>query len=126
MKKFLFVTFFICIAISSWATQYGPYWINQVVPKPTGYTKVVCFSEPQYIGAGIYLVNVDTQEQVHLTTSAGYQPIWYYYIPAGTYEVVSIEAQNAKIKVNGFEVEVGDEVVFSSIDGSVIAIPDSE
>ena len=75
---------------------------------------------------GIYLVNVDTQEQVHLTTSAVYQPIWYYYIPAGTYEVVSIEAQNAKIKVNGFEVEVGDEVVFSSIDGSVIAIPDSE
>ena len=107
----------------SYATQYGPFWMYNTVEKPAGYTKVVCFSDPQFIAVGAVLVNVDTQEHISLSTSGMYLPIWYFYVPAGTYEVYSIVAINANIKINGFDVEEGDIVVFGNVDGSLIAYP---
>lgn len=113
---------FVFVAISSWATQYGPYWMNDPVVQPAGYAKVVCFSQPQYIAVGVVLVNVNSQEQILLSTSGIYQPMWFYYVPSGTYEIYSIDATNATIKINGFDVEVGDQIVFGT-SGSLIAYP---
>ena len=105
------------------ATTYGPYPINQEVDKPSGYSKVVCFSVPEYITASVILVNVDTQELISLYTSSSNTPMWYFYIPNGTYEIVSLSTSNAYIKINGFSYEVGDQVTFL-ISGSIIAYPE--
>lgn len=109
------------VAMFSHATQYGPYWMYDIVERPAGYTKVVCFSQPEYITVYIVMINVDTQEQITLSTSGLYLPMWYYYVPTGTYEVDSIYATNASIKINGFDVEEGDQIVFGNVDGSLIA-----
>jgi len=125
MKKYLFAFLFLFVALSSWATQYGPYFMYNNNPTPNGYTKVVCFSNPNYIGVGVVLVNVETNEQIHLSTSSTYQPMWFYFVPGGTYRVVAVNAHMAKVKINGFDVEEGDEIVFcKNASGSLIAFPD--
>lgn len=122
MKRILVFIIFLLTIVSSNAAQYGPYWMYETIEQPTGYAKIVCLSQPQYIAVGVVLVNVNTQEQISLSTSGTYLPMWYYYIPAGTYEVYSIDATNAAIKINGFDVDEGDHVVFTT-GGSLIAYP---
>lgn len=122
MKRLLVVFSFLLAIVSSKATQYGPYWMYETNEQPAGYAKIVCFSQPQYIAVGVVLINVNSQEQILLSTSGTYLPMWYYYIPAGTYEVYSIDATNASVRINGFDVDEGDQVVFTS-GGSLIAYP---
>ena len=127
MKKYLFIFVLMLVALSSKATQYGPYFMYNNTPTPSGYAKVVCFSNPNYIGVGVALVNVETNEQIYLSTSSTYRPMWFYFVPGGTYRVVAINAHMAKVKINGFDVEEGDEIVFcKNASGSVIAFPDDK
>ena len=123
MKKHILLFIFLLSSALAYATRFGPYPLNQTVEKPEGYAKVVCFSVPEYITASVHLINVDTQEDIYLSTSSSYIPQWYYFIPSGTYEIASLTTPAAYVKINGFNVEVGDEVIFTS-GGSMIAYPE--
>ena len=98
--------------------SYGPYPMYYEQVKPTDYSKVVVDSSDKYIGGRVILKKLLSNETYTLDGSATYFQKWYYFIPKGKYEVVSV-GSNYQTKINGNNAFVG--YTFSLLDNASIA-----
>lgn len=119
MKRFTIciLCLFAIISISAQVLGPTPVYYNQ--PTPSGYSKVVVYSIPDYSGGGISLTKDGSI--INLCASVVYTPIWYYFVPSGVYTVSQL-SPNFRTMINAQQVSVGSIVDFKS-SGYIAFIP---
>ena len=93
------------------AKSYGPYPMHYEQAIPFGYSKIIVDSSKDYINGVVSLKRLSDGNLYNISGSATYYQQWYYFIPKGDYQVVSV-GSNYKTKINGFTAYQGFKVTF--------------
>lgn len=75
--------------------------------------KVVVYSSPYYSGGSLNMVNIETNELIHIQNSSTYYNIWFYIIPNGTYRITSIQS-GYSVQTQGSMRSVNDIISFNN------------
>lgn len=98
-------------AVVDYVESYGPYPMHYEQATPSGYSKVVVDSSNDYINGVVSLKSLSDGKICKMSGSATYYKQWYYFIPKGDYQVISV-GSNYKTKINGFTAYQGLKVTF--------------
>ena len=97
--------------VVEYAKSYGPYSMHYEQAIPSGYSKIIVDSSKDYINGVVSLKRLSDGNLYRILGSATYYQQWYYFIPKGDYQVVSV-GSDYKTKINGFTAYQGFKVTF--------------
>lgn len=97
--------------VVEYAKSYGPYPMHYEQAIPSGYSKIIVDSSKDYINGVVSLKRLSDGNLYNISGSATYYQQWYYFIPKGDYQVVSV-GSDYKTKINGFTAYQGFKVTF--------------
>lgn len=112
MKKLVLSIVFTCIAFLCNATG-GPYPMSSNIQPDEDEAKVVVYSNPYYTGGSMDMVNIETNELIHIQSSSTYYNIWFYIIPNGTYRITAIQS-GYSVEIQGSMRSVNDIISFNN------------